>query len=183
MKVLWDLDGTIIDSWPTLVEAFIQVSGKDLDREDVLPRLKYGTAYSDYGVPAYKITEFRDIERIFAHDRKPLFPFVQDVLLRADLNVLVTHRNRRSTEALLDYWDLSPFFMEVICPEDDGYSPKPDIDAYEYLQKRYGIQLAIGDQETDLIPARALGMATCSFQNPNEYADYCFSCYSEFKIF
>ena len=126
MKILWDLDGTILDSWPTLVEAFTIIAKKDLEYEDVLPRLKYGTAYDYYGVDKNKVNEFREIERTLSNDRKPLFPYVEDVLRKADVNVLVTHRNRPSTEDLLDHWNLIHYFEEVICPADDGYSLKPD---------------------------------------------------------
>ncbi|WP_286183012.1 hypothetical protein [Bacillus sp. ISL-55] len=55
MKILWDLDGTILDTWPTLVEAFTVVSKKDLPYEEVLPHLKYGTAYDFYGVDKNKV--------------------------------------------------------------------------------------------------------------------------------
>jgi phosphoglycolate phosphatase-like HAD superfamily hydrolase len=180
MKILWDLDGTILDSWPTLVEAFTIIAKKDLPYEEVLPHLKYGTAYEFYGVDKNKVTEFREIERTLPNERKPLFPYVKEVLTSADANVLVTHRNRRSTEELLDHWDLSHYFEEVICPADDGYSLKPDIHAYQYLHGRYDLDLAVGDQKTDLIPAKKIGLRTCSFREQSKFADKTIYCYSEF---
>lgn len=182
MKILWDLDGTILDTWPTLVEAFTIIAEKDLPYEEVLHHLKYGTAYENYGVDKAKVREFREIERTLPHDRKPLFPYVKDVLAIADANVLVTHRNRRSTEELLDHWDLSKYFAEVICPADDGYSLKPDIHAYQYLHDRYQLELAVGDQKTDLIPAKKIGLKTCSFREANEFADNTIYCYSDFPF-
>lgn len=180
MKILWDLDGTILDSWPTLVEAFTILANKDLPYEEVLPRLKYGTAYEYYGVDESKTREFREIERTLANDRKPLFPYVKDVLSSSAANVLVTHRNRKSTEELLEYWDIGHFFEEVICPADDGYSEKPDIHAYQYLHDKYQLDMAIGDQETDLIPARKIGLKSYSYREPIEIADHTIHCYSEF---
>ncbi|RSD25129.1 HAD hydrolase-like protein [Mesobacillus subterraneus] len=180
MKILWDLDGTILDTWPTLVEAFTILAEKDLPYEEVLPHLKYGTAYEFYGVDKSLVTKFREIERTLSNERKPLFPYVKDVLSNADVNVLVTHRNRRSTEELLEHWNLGANFEEVICPADDGYSLKPDIHAYKYLHDRYGLDLAVGDQSTDLIPAKKIGLQTCSFREQNEYADQIIQCYSEF---
>lgn len=181
MNILWDLDGTILDSWPTLVQSFIQISGKELDPEEVLPLLKNGQAFEIYGVPSEKITDFRKTERTFKHEEKPLFPFVRDILEQTNLNVLVTHRNRQSTEELLEYWNLAPYFERVICPEFDGFELKPHPESYEYLHRRYKIDLAIGDQETDLIPARKMGISTCAFRNPNPYADYVIDCYSKFE--
>jgi HAD superfamily hydrolase (TIGR01549 family) len=180
MRILWDLDGTILDSWPTLVEAFTIMAKKDLPYEEVLPHLKYGTAYERYGVDKHKVTEFREIERTLPNERKQLFPYVKDVLSSAEVNVLVTHRNRRSTEELLEHWDLSKYFEEVICAADDGYSLKPDVHAYQYLHKRYELDIAIGDQETDLIPAKKLSLRTCSFREPSDYADNTIYCYSDF---
>lgn len=180
MRILWDLDGTILDSWPTLVEAFTIIANKNLRYEEVLPHLKYGTAYEFYGVDKNRVKEFREVERTLPHDRKPLFPHVKDVLAGADVNVLVTHRNRRSTEELLDHWELRPYFEKVICPADDGYSLKPDVHAYQYLHDRYQLDLAVGDQKTDLIPAKKIGLQTCSYCEPNEYADRTIYCYSEF---
>lgn len=180
MKILWDLDGTILDTWPTLVEAFTIIADQELLYEEVLPHLKYGSAYEYYGVDKNMVKEFREVERTLPHERKPLFPYVKDVLSGADFNVLVTHRNRCSTEELLDYWDLRKYFAEVICPADDGYSLKPDIHAYQYLHERYQLDLAVGDQKTDLIPAKKIGLRTCSFRERNEYADYLINCYSEF---
>ena len=180
MRILWDLDGTILDSWPTLVEAFTIIAKKDLAYEDVLPHLKYGTAYDYYGVDKNKVDEFREIERTLSNDRKPLFPYVTDVLKKANVNVLVTHRNRRSTEELLEHWDLSNYFDEVICPADDGYSLKPDVHAYQYLHDKYKLDLAIGDQKTDLIPAKKIGLKTYSFREPSEYGDKTIYCYSDF---
>ncbi len=182
MKILWDLDGTILDTWPTLVEAFTIIAEKDLSYDEVLPHLKYGTAYDFYEVDKNKVTQFREIERTLPSVRKPLFPYVKDILANADANVLVTHRNRRSTEDLLEYWNIGDYFEEVICPADDGYSLKPDIHAYKYLDDRYGLDLAIGDQRTDLIPARKIGLNTCSFREQNEFADKTIYCYSEFPF-
>ena len=180
MKILWDLDGTILDSWPTLVEAFTIIAKKDLAYEEVLPRLKYGSAYEFYGVDKNKVNEFREVERTLPHDRKPLFPYVKDVLARSEANVLVTHRNRRSTEEILEHWDLRKYFEEVICPADDGYSLKPDVHAYQYLHDRYQLDLAVGDQKTDLIPAKKIGLKTCSFREASEFADNTIYCYSDF---
>lgn len=180
MRILWDLDGTILDSWPTLVKAFIIIAKKDLSYEEVLPHLKYGTAYEHYGIDPNKVREFREVERTLPHERKPLFPYVKDVLSNSDVNVLVTHRNRRSTEELLDHWDLRKYFEEVICAADDGYSLKPDVHAYQYLHDRYQLGLAVGDQKTDLIPAKKIGLRTCSYREPSEYADYTIYCYSDF---
>ncbi|KON88422.1 hypothetical protein AF332_17475 [Sporosarcina globispora] len=182
MNVLWDLDGTIIDSWPTLVQSFIRISGKKLDPHEVLPVLKDGTAYEKFDVSPNKITDFRQMEATFKHHEKPLFPYVRNILEQNNVNVLVTHRNRHSTEELLEYWNLTSYFEEVICPEFDGFSLKPHPESYEYLHRRYHIDIAIGDQDTDLIPAKQIGISTCAFRNPNAYADFAIDCYSKFDF-
>ncbi|HDR8395610.1 TPA: hypothetical protein QC291_005524, partial [Bacillus cereus] len=42
------------------------------------------------------------------------------------------------------------------------------------------IDLAIGDRELDLLPAKELGISTCMFQGDCDVADYSLSHYSEF---
>jgi len=48
------------------------------------------------------------------------------------------------------------------------------------LHEKHHIDLAIGDREIDLIPAKELGIATCIFQNQNVNADYYLSNYADF---
>ncbi len=40
----------------------------------------------------------------------------------------------------------------------DGFPRKPNSLVYDYLHKKHNIDLAIGDRELELIPAKELGM-------------------------
>ena len=43
-------------------------------------------------------------------------------------------------------------------------SPKTEFVSLHHLHKKHNINLAIGDRELDLIPAKELGISTCMFQ-------------------
>ncbi|MED2933494.1 HAD hydrolase-like protein, partial [Bacillus wiedmannii] len=63
---------------------------------------------------------------------------------------------------------------------DDGFPRKPNALSYDYLHKKHSIDLAIGDRELDLLPAKELGISTCMFQGNCDVANYSLSHYSEF---
>lgn len=62
----------------------------------------------------------------------------------------------------------------------DGFPRKPNSLVYDYLHKKHNIDLAIGDRELELIPAKELGISTCIFQGNCDVADYSLSHYSKF---
>jgi phosphoglycolate phosphatase-like HAD superfamily hydrolase len=189
LNILWDLDGTIVDTIPSLVQTFCTFAKKYHDIEvdekivDELTRLDsmelfayYGIEYSDENV-----NNFRKVNRNIPIDKLPLFDDVKKVFEIANLNVLVTNRNRRSTEEILKFWDIEKYFKEIICV-DDKYPKKPDPTSYRYINHKYKIDLVIGDRDLDLIPARELGIKTCSYRNENCESDYKISNYSELQL-
>ncbi|EEK42002.1 Phosphoglycolate phosphatase [Bacillus cereus m1293] len=48
------------------------------------------------------------------------------------------------------------------------------------MHQKHKIDLAIGDRELDLLPAKELGIITCMFQGQSDVADYYLNDYSEF---
>lgn len=183
MKILWDLDGTILDTYPTLVESFIKVAGRGLDPTEVLFYMKQNSkiAFAHYGISEELREEFQRIDSSLPIEDKPPFPDVEEVLKLASINVMVTHRNREATLELLKHFKLLSYFTEVVCPEDDGYLRKPDKESYQYLHDKYRIDLVIGDRELDFKPARELGIKTCCFQNPSVEADFHLNNYKDFE--
>lgn len=177
MKILWDLDGTIFDTYPSMVESFIaiyeEVHGKQVDKEEVLPWLKTTTkeAFSNFKIPESYIPNYQELNRIQAKSGSQVFAGVEDVLAAAEINVIVTHRSHASTKELLEKWGIFNYFTEIISPEEDQFPRKPDPAAYEYLYRKYGLQWAIGDRALDLIPAKTVGMKTVAFQNEAIQAD------------
>lgn len=177
MRLLWDLDGTIVDTYPLMVKSFIKVYEKvhesTIDSETVLPLLKTTTeeAFRHFDIPISYEDEYKEINRNMANQGSAIFAGVEKVLAAAKLNVIVTHRNHDSTEQLLEKWGLLKYFKEIISPREDGFPRKPEPDAYRYLYDKYKLDWALGDRALDLIPARLVGMKTVAFQNKAIEAD------------
>lgn len=185
VNILWDADGTLFNTYPVIVDVFCEASKKQLNKQEVLAWLKKGSneAFEHFNISKDRREVIKQLDLKVRDGMKPPFPFVREALDSVNINVLVTHRSRESTERLLRYWNLYEFFVEIICPEDDAFPKKPDSSSYEYLNRKYGIDLVVGDRLLDLIPARELGIATCSFQNRGIEADYHLYDYKAFPEF
>lgn len=176
MRLLWDLDGTIFDTYPAIVDSFIdlhvEVHGKPTDKVEALRWLKKTSqdALDHYGMPEH-IERFKELHNKRSEAGSPLFSGVKEILAAAEVNVIVTHREKVATLELLEKWGMSDYFQEVVSPEDDGFPRKPDAAAYQYVHDKYKLDWAIGDRALDLIPAKAVGMKTCAFQNADIEAD------------
>ncbi|HWO98082.1 MAG TPA: HAD-IA family hydrolase [Bacillus sp. (in: firmicutes)] len=183
MKLLWDFDGTMFDTYPTIVQSFKELlTHQEVSDEDVLKRMKISSeeAIRHFGIEKKLFDEkFHALEKELHPKDKPPFPYLEAVLKWAQLNVIVTHKSKESTIEILEFYEMKKYFAEIIT-KDDGYERKPDTGAYAYLHDKYGIDMVIGDRELDLKPARELGIATCAFQNPGLQADYHLSSYKDF---
>ena len=180
---MWDFDGTLFNTYPALVKAFIQLSQQPLNSSEVLAWLKKDskTAFKHYGIPEERRSNYQELYNQYSILSSEPFPYVENVLSEVDQNIIVTHRDRESTLLLLEKFQLKEYFTEIVSVEEDGYTRKPHSSSYEYVHKKYKIHMAIGDRELDLIPARSLKIKTAAFQNSTILADYYFESYLEFK--
>jgi len=184
LNVLWDMDGTLVNSYKSIIYGLQQASGKTLDEEKLLSLLKINSyvAFKYFGLDDNVRNRFKEIERNIPPSEKKPFPDIEQVLSESNINVIVTHKDKKSAEDLLRYWRLDHYFAEVLCLEDDNFPRKPEPDSYEYLHNKYHIDLVVGDRELDFVPARKLGILTCAFQNPSIEADFHINTYKEFNL-
>jgi phosphoglycolate phosphatase-like HAD superfamily hydrolase len=93
------------------------------------------------------------------------------------VNVIVTHRGRKSTLALLRAHVVRDLFQDLITA-DDGFPKKPDPAGMETIIKRNGLvkdfSLVVGDRELDIEAGIAAGVRTCVLgeNKQNIVADY-----------
>ncbi|PQD97061.1 phosphoglycolate phosphatase [Pradoshia eiseniae] len=181
MNILWDFDGTLMDTYPSYTKMVKEASQSALQDEEIFALLKvsFGHAFSELGLSEDEIKHIKELERSLApEDFKP-FLGLREVLEAADMNVIMTHKERALAQAILEVNDLNQYFTEIVAI-DDGYPRKPDPASYRYLHEKYRIDLAVGDRELDIIPAKKLGIQTCLFQNHEAEADYYVDDYREF---
>ena len=182
MNILWDFDGTLFDTYPALVEGFIHLSGKDMNRDEVLNWLKIDskTAFKHYGIDESKREEYTRLHNQYAKAGSIPFEHLEDALSRVGDNIIVTHRDKESTIFLLEKFDLRKYFKDIVAVEEQGFARKPDSSAYEYVLKSCHIDLVVGDRDLDLVPARKLNIKTAAFQNRVIEADFHFDRYADF---
>ena len=177
MRLLWDLDGTILNTYPAAFDSFNivheELHGTTVDKNEVIQRLKRTSkdAFLHFGITEEYQNKFKKINSERSETESPPFEGIEEILAAAEINVIVTHRAKASTKAALEKWNLLHYFDEIVSPDDDGYPRKPDVGAYQYLHDKYELDWAIGDRALDLIPAKAVGMKTCAMQNPEINAD------------
>lgn len=181
MKILWDFDGTIFNTYPSYTKLLMEILGDGYTEEETLGQLKisFGHAFR-----FFKISEEQSrkmLEKVRGLKPEEFLPFtgVEDVLKKADTNVIMTHKEKEDVEKVLSYYKLDRYFAEVVGVEN-GFPRKPDPAAYAYLHKKYDIDLVIGDRAIDLEPARRLGIRTVSYQNHESEADFYLDDYLEF---
>ncbi|MGN4446826.1 HAD-IA family hydrolase [Bacillus cereus group sp. MYBK79-1] len=181
MNILWDFDGTLFDTYPVYTKILSQVLGKEISEEEIYTKLKvsFSHAIDYYEISKKQLSEIDVLEsRIMIEDIKP-FEKVEEVLKFADKNVIMTHKDRAGVLSILNHYGWDKYFVDMVTI-DDGFPRKPNALSYDYLHKKHNIDLAIGDRELDLLPAKELGISTCMFQGNCDVADYSLSHYSEF---
>lgn len=182
INVLWDFDGTLFDTYPALVEGFISLSGRNLNRGEVLKWLKIDskTAFKHYGINEDQREEYQRLYNHYAKISSRPFDHVETALSSVETNVIVTHRDKESTLYLLEKFQLTKYFKDIVSVEEQGFARKPDCSSYEYVIKNHPIHLVVGDRDLDLIPARKLQIPTVAFQNQSIEADFHIDSYTEF---
>jgi HAD superfamily hydrolase (TIGR01509 family) len=182
LNILWDFDGTLLDTYPALVEGFIELSQQNLDPVEVLKWLKIDslTAFKHYGIDEDKRGEYKRIDKQYSKEFSKPFEHLEKVLSSVENNIIVTHRDMESTIYLLEKYHLTHYFKEIVSVEEQGFDRKPHPSSYEFVLKKYHIDLVVGDRNLDLLPARKLGIKTVAFQNRNIEADIHLESYEDF---
>lgn len=169
--VIFDLDGTLIDSESVAVEAFqlahAQVAGAgEPPVAEFLARAgrPFESICADLGLPDGMVTVFRSAS-IRLRGRVRVFDGVLPVLvaLRGTPMSVLTGKDRFRTEQLLDELDLAGFFTGV-CTPDDPPAAKPSPDGVRWLCGLMDVMTAecvvVGDAVNDMRAGRSAGAQT-----------------------
>lgn len=185
MNILWDFDGTLFDTYPAYVDTVLRVFPhiqQQFSYETILREMKvsFSHGFRYLGLSAEEEALYRQ-ENLALHPQL-LTPFadVESVLARADVNVIMSHKEHVVIEAVLKQHGLAHYFTEIVTPED-GFPRKPHEASYRYLHDKYALDVAIGDRALDLIPAKAVGMKTIMFQGTCDAADATLDAYKHFE--
>lgn len=184
--LFWDLGGTLVDTYPQLDAAFAEVvarHGGSVELLDVarLTRRSTGEAISTlserFGIDPDAFEAANDaLKQHWESHPAPAMPgapaLLRALIAAGGLNLVVTHRDRRSAEALLDGLDLH---VDDIISTEDGHPRKPDPEMYQVLLERHGLDpaecLAVGDRPIDADAAHAAGIRAVMLESEDAPVD------------
>lgn len=173
--VLFDLDGTLLDSIDEILRSFRHVLERhvphksytrdDLVRligEPVVTQMQY-FADGDVQLADVMVADYRSHNRARLPD-VPLFPSVRETLVelkkRGFMTGLVTSKQRASTMISIDKHALHSYF-DLIVTSDDTAKHKPDPTPLQHAAERLGVATAeivyVGDSVHDVRCALAAG--------------------------
>jgi phosphoglycolate phosphatase-like HAD superfamily hydrolase len=179
-NIIWDVDGTLFDTYPPIARAFesaIKHLGKDASIEwiEELSKISLGHCVSEVSTE-YKL-EKDDIEREFKRyyaeisaEESPPFSGVVEICdyicSISGKNVIVTHRGREGTVELLSTHGMIDKFADCIV-RDDGYPRKPDPAVFIAALERNNLEreetINVGDREIDIVAGQSAGIFSCLY--------------------
>ena len=173
LGVVFDLDGTLVNSLPMVIAAFqyaVNVYRTPPEEEEVLARI-VGPAEvnlrnlleADHYIPA-AMNRLLEYNAQHKHEIEP-FPgakeLLADLLRQGTPVALWTGRDRETTSEILTRLGWWPYFQEVVCG-DDFPTHKPDPEGLEKILEKFSLNsseiLFLGDADVDVLAAHALGV-------------------------
>jgi phosphoglycolate phosphatase-like HAD superfamily hydrolase len=179
-NTLWDVDGTLFDTYPAITYAF----SKSLNEMGLSVAMNVidGLARESISYCVETLSQRFKLDpdllrRRFAETYQTLdpanqtpFPGVREVcefIYRRDgLNIVITHRAIQSTQTLLETHAFSEYFEDIFSIEQ-GYSRKPDPAMIVAALDKHALDpdqtLLVGDHDLDIQAGEAVGIRTCLF--------------------
>lgn len=172
---IWDLDGTLIDSYGVFMKALektFQAFKLDFDEKTVYDFIK---TYSTNQLLKQQTVDFDSLHAKFSaesaklNEEIQLLPGAYQVLQWAQAQgfqqFIYTHKGK-NTYALLEQLNLSSFFTEILT-SNNGFKRKPDPEGVNYLLSKYNLDKSstyyIGDRALDIEVARNSGIQSINF--------------------
>ena len=173
---IWDLDGTLFDTYPAMVDGAWQALkdfGISMDKKEIYFKMKkYSTSYliNESNLNAREFNElFHRYEKESTEVSRP-FPETKQVLEMLKDNggrhFILTHRLTESTWGLLKEHRLAHLIEEVVGIDQD-FPRKPDPASLNYLIDTFHLErtdtMMIGDRRLDIEAGKNAGVATCLY--------------------
>lgn len=176
---IWDLDGTLIDSYKVIVESvavMIKEYGIRMTKEEIYRHVKkesvvglfdelasgiedsYEVLKAKYGCET-KLRE-KDIELI--DQAEEILSWLRDKGIK---HYIYTHRGK-TTQGIIERLGIDHYFIEVITSVN-GFERKPGPEALDYLVNKYKLKKEttyyVGDRSLDVLCANNAGLQSVFF--------------------
>ena len=189
--IIWDFDGTLFDSYPGMVNAFLRALKKyeiEAEYDEVLKLFLNSekTAvqyYQNQFLLGEELTEVYQDEKSHIDLSNMLpFPYAKEVCQRIKeagrYNYILTHRGG-TTYDILRKNGMVELFTEIVT-KDNQFARKPDPEAIYYLLDKYQIHpkeaMIVGDREIEILLGQKAKVKTCFYESGNRepelQADY-----------
>lgn len=163
---VWDLDGTLIDSYPAILrslEATYQHFGWDFDRESLSAYILnfsvgqlLGEMAERYNLDEQRVKDFYSVDLKQRDQELTLFPEARAVLdwtqSQGIQNFIYTHKGN-NTDHVLQLLGIADYFTESLNSQS-GFARKPSSEAMDYLVEKYDLNrdetYYIGDRKLDM---------------------------------
>lgn len=185
--VIWDLDGTLIDSYKFIVPSIIEVAKKHgviLTKDEVSKEVIATSVIACLGNLSKKTNVSLEtlLEEYREHNRKSteeieLIEGAKETLKalkeRDIVNFLYTHRGVTTNE-VLSRLGIKEFFTDIVSGTD-GFKRKPSGEALEHLVKKYNLDknvtYYVGDRNIDIECAKNAGVKGILFIPKGSFCD------------
>lgn len=172
---IWDLDGTLIDSYEVFLEALSESFANfnlPFDRETVYNFIKgqsVNALLKEQPVPFQEIKEDFTANSTAKNDKIKLMVGAKAVLdwtQKENIqNFIYTHKGKNAYD-LLNQLEISSYFLEIVTSEN-GFKRKPHPEAINYLLEKYKLKpeetYYIGDRILDIEAAHNSGIYSINF--------------------
>lgn len=172
--ILFDLDGTLIDSTEAILESFgvaYDTFGRAMPEENEIKKLigyPLDIMFRMLGVPSPEanmyVDAYKEYYRLISRKKTTLLPLAKEaVKLAATIGTLgvVTTKTARYSEELLEHLGVMHYFQVLIGREsvtNPKPHPEPILKALSHLKSDLSQTWMIGDTSLDLIAARDAGV-------------------------
>ena len=172
---IWDLDGTLIDSYEVFLEALSESFAnfnRPFDRETVYNFIKgqsVNALLKEQPVPFQEIKENFTANSTAKNEKIKLMAGAKAVLdwtQKENIqNFIYTHKGKNAYD-LLNQLEISPYFLEIVTSEN-GFKRKPHPEAINYLLEKYKLKpeetYYIGDRILDIEASHNSGIHSINF--------------------
>ncbi|MBO3725525.1 HAD family hydrolase [Actinomyces bowdenii] len=179
--IIWDMGGTLIDTYPGVVRALCRAAYGDLApahlrQTSALTRISIAHAIEELstlrGVPRAALEQaHEDLKAQWRTRPAPVMDGARELMARVwergGLNLVATHRDRESATMLVTIHGLDP--DDMVCAPD-GVERKPSPAMNLLLAQRHGLDpaevLCVGDRPIDAVAAFRAVMAPALLVSP-----------------
>jgi phosphoglycolate phosphatase len=178
--IIFDLDGTLVDSRQDIVNAvnfmLISLMMKEKPSEEIVSYVGKGVeeliksclGRDANGLKDKALGIFKSYYREHPADYAYVYPGVSETLehFKHKEKAVVTNRNHKSSETILQKMGIAGYFKSII-GDDNTSCLKPSRCQFDRLFEKLSVKdkrkiLMVGDMDIDILAGRAAGILTCA---------------------